>query len=257
MITIYTPEEILKLREGGRRLAVVLREVEGRVRPGISTKELDLIAEELIRAGGDQPAFLGYTPEGSEFPYPATLCTSVNEEVVHGIPQRENVLKEGDIIGLDIGLRHEGMIVDMAVTVAVGEIDSRAKKLISVTREALAAGIAAVVPLGHVGDIGAVIASYAAKEGYGVPRELGGHGVGHHVHEEPHIANFKLSVGPKLRPGMVLALEPIFNEGGRAIVLADDGYTFLTKDGKRSAHFEHTIVVTETGAEILTKEIKD
>lgn len=253
MITIYTPEEIIKLREGGRRLAVVLADVRKAVRPGVSTKELDRIAEELIRAGGDEPAFLGYTPDGSSFPYPATLCTSINNEVVHGIPRADRVVEDGDIIGLDIGLKHGGLFVDMAVTVAVGEIDQRVKKLLEVTEYALGAGIRAISAGNHVGDISTAIAACAAEKGYGVPRELGGHGVGHHIHEDPHIANFKLSVGPKLRPGMVLAIEPIFNEGSRAIILADDGYTFLTKDGKRSAHFEHTVLVTETGHEVLTQ----
>lgn len=254
MITIYTKEEISHLREGGKRLATVLGAVRDAVKPGVSTKDLDVLAEKLIREGGDEPAFLGYTPDGAEFPYPATLCTSVNNEIVHGLPRAEHILKEGDIIGIDLGLKHQGLFVDMAVTVPVGEVDEKARKLIEVTEEALKKAIEAVRPDGRVSDIGNAIGAFVGP-GYGIVRELGGHGVGHKIHEEPYIPNFtQKTVGAKLRPGMVIAIEPMLNEGTRGITLDHDGYTFKTADGKRSAHFEHTILVTETGHEVLTRE---
>jgi len=255
MIALKTAEEVEVLREAGKRLARVLAALTEKVAPGVSTAELDMLAEEMIRRGGDIPAFKGYTPEGASRPYPSTLCASVNDEIVHGIPsENPHILEEGDIIGLDCGLRHEGLIVDAAVTVPVGVIDPEAEKLILVTREALAAGIAAAEPGGRVGDISAAIEAYIRPFGYGIVRELGGHGVGYKVHEEPHIPNFgKKRTGPELLPGAVLALEPMVNEGTEKIILADDGYTFKTADGKRSAHFEHTIVITEDGPEILTR----
>lgn len=254
MITIYTKEEIGHLREGGKRLAKVLGAVRDAVKPGVSTKDLDVLAEKLIREGGDEPAFLGYTPDGAEFPYPATLCTSVNDEIVHGIPRAERILKEGDIIGIDLGLRHKGLFVDMAFTVPVGEVDEKARKLIEVTEGSLRKAIEVVRPDARVSDIGNAIGAFVGP-GYGIVRELGGHGVGHEIHEEPYIPNFtQKTVGAKLRPGMVIAIEPMLNEGTRGITLDPDGYTFKTADGKRSAHFEHTILVTETGAEVLTKE---
>lgn len=256
MVTKKTAEEVEVLREAGRRLAYVLEAVSKKVAPGVSTVELDSLAEKMIRKGGDMPAFKGYTPEGAVRPYPSTLCASVNDEIVHGIPtENARVLAEGDIIGLDLGLRHEGLIVDAATTVPVGAVDADAEKLLLVTRQALAAGIAAATPGGYVGDISAAIEEYIKPYGYGIVRELGGHGVGYQVHEDPHIPNFgPKETGDDLVPGMVLAIEPMVNEGTEKIVLGDDGYTWKTADGKRSAHFEHTIVITEDGPEVLTQK---
>lgn len=252
-MAVYDTKEIDILRAGGKRLAAVLREVAKAVRPGIKTKELDDLAERLIRQGGDTPAFLRYTPEGAGYPYPATLCVSVNDEVVHGIPG-ERVLLEGDVVGLDLGLVHEGLVADAAVTVAVGETDEKSGELISAAREALMKGIAAVRSGARVGDIGHAVGNHAAARGYSVVKELGGHGVGKRVHEDPYIPNFgKGGIGVRLVPGMVLAIEPMLNMGTEDVKLSNDGYTWKTRDGKRSAHFEHTIAVTERGAEILTQ----
>ncbi|MCR4330988.1 MAG: type I methionyl aminopeptidase [Patescibacteria group bacterium] len=253
MNTIYTEAEIALLREGGKRLASVLREVAQSVRPGITTLLLDQIAERLIRQLGDTPAFLHYKPAGARFPYPRSLCVSVNNEVVHGIPG-SRVLKEGDIVGLDLGITHKGLVTDMAVTVGVDTVDETAKKLINITREALAVGIAAARGGARVGDIGHAIETFVKPYGYGVIEVLGGHGVGHKVHEDPYIPNVgRKGTGPILKPGQVLALEPMLNEGSKEVYLDDDGYTFKTADDKRSAHFEHTILITEGAAEILTE----
>lgn len=254
--SIKTAVDIEKMREGGKRLARVLRLVSERVAPGVSTEELNLLADRLIREGADVPAFLGYTPTGAERPYPGAICISVNEEIVHGIPNEDpRVLVEGDIVGLDCGLTHKELITDAALTVPVGVIDAEAKKLVQVTREALAVGIKAARGGNHIGDIGHAIEQFARPHGYGIVHELGGHGVGYKVHEEPHVPNVgNPGEGEELVPGMVLALEPMLNEGGAEVKLADDGYTFFTADGSRSAHFEHTILITEGAPEILTKE---
>lgn len=250
-----TEKEINSLREGGKRLGEVLKKVGEIVKPGVTTAELNEFAEKLIQEKGDTPAFLGYIPEGADRPYPATLCVSVNDEIVHGIPNEEaQILKEGDIVGLDCGLIHDDLIVDAAITVGVGKIGDDVRKLIEVTRGALTSGIAAAHVGGTVGDIGLAIETYSKPYGYGIVRELGGHGVGKKVHEEPYIPNFgEKGTGDKLTLGMVIALEPMLNEGTGNIVLARDGYTFKTADGKRSAHFEHTILITEGEAEVLTK----
>ena len=254
-MTIRNDEQKASLIEGGKRLAAVLNALKERVAPGVTAEELDGLAEQMIRDGGDEPCFLGYTPEGANRPYPATLCVSINEEVVHGIPNEgPKILKEGDIVGLDLGLVHEGVIVDAAITVAVGQIPEASKKLMRATEEALATGIAAARPGNHVGDIGHAIQEVIERAGFTVVRELGGHGVGERVHEEPFIANFgRPGEGPELVEGQVLALEPIAAAGKGAVVLAPDGYTYRTKDGSRSAHFEHTILIEKGGARIVTK----
>lgn len=255
MTTILkTQEEIEILREGGRRLANVIKAVSSEVRPGITTKELDKIAEDLIRAGGDVPAFLNYTPEGSHIPYPATLCISVNNEAVHGIPG-ETKLKDGDIVGLDLGLKHKGFFTDMAITVGVGEISENAKKLIETTKKALYIGIEQIRDGGRIGDIGAAIERFVAPTGFGIAKILGGHGIGKAIHEDPHIPNFgKKGSGPKLESGLLIAIEPIINEGTGKVVLDErDGYTYKTADKKLSAHFEHTVLITDKGCEILTE----
>jgi len=253
-MTITSDTERANLIEGGRSLAAVLEALRAKVAPGVTSEELDDLAERLIRDGGDEPCFLGYTPEGADRPYPATLCVSINDEVVHGIPnETPRSLKEGDIVGLDLGLRHNGVIVDAAITVAVGTVSEESKKLMRATESALTAGIAAAIPGKHVGDISNAIQKEIEGAGFTVIRELGGHGVGERVHEEPFIPNFgKPGTGELLEKGMVLALEPISSAGKAAVTLAPDGYTFRTKDGSRSAHFEHTILLEKEGARIIT-----
>ncbi len=250
---IKTEEEIAIIREGGKRLASVLVAVKKIIKPGVTTKELDRLAERLIREAGDEPAFLNYTPEGARRPYPGSLCVSVNDEVVHGIAG-DRVLREGDIVGIDLGVKHKGLFTDAAMTVPVGSVDGPAMKIMRVTEEALHIGIKEARVDKTIGDIGHAIEKYVRNHGLTVVEELGGHGVGYHQHEEPHIANYGTrGQGVKLKEGMVLALEPVVNEGTRFIKLLPDGYTYVTKDHKRSGHFEHTILITSKGAEILTK----
>ena len=245
-------DTIATLREAGRRLARVMDALEEKVERGVTPTELDSLARRLIEEGGDKPAFLNYKPQGASYPYPASLCTSVNDEVVHGIPS-EIPLVEGDIIGLDLGLIHNGVIVDMARTLPVGKIDAKAQKLLATTQNALMAGIKAIKAGKKIGDISAAIETVAKEQKYGVVRELGGHGVGKKVHEPPFVPNFgKKGTGDELVAGLVIAIEPMFNEGSHEVVLGADGYTYHTADGKRSAHFEHTILVTKKGAEIIT-----
>jgi len=254
MITIKTKEDIAILREGGRRHGLILRELANMVKPGIHASELNKKAEEMILSMGDKPAFLNYKPEGANRPYPATLCVSVNDEVVHGIPNEDDkILKEGDIVSIDLGLAHEGLITDAAVTVAVGKISPELEKLLRVTKEALLAGIRAAKGGRKTGDIGQAVETIGIANGYGVVEELSGHGVGYHVHEDPYIPNYgEAGKGEALNPGMVIAIEPMFNLGSRKIKLDADGYTYRTIDGKPSSHFEHTVLITKGGAEILT-----
>jgi methionyl aminopeptidase len=255
MSLIKSQEEIEILREAGRRLAEILDKVKQAVVPGVAAGKLNRMAERLIFKAGDIPAFLNYKPNGAKRPYPASLCVSINNEVVHGIPNEQTkLIADGDIVGLDIGLKHRGMIVDMAVTVGVGVIDDTAQKLIEVAHRALMEGIRRARHGARVGDISAAIEQSVRPTGFSIVENLGGHGVGHAVHEDPYIPNFgKPGVGMKLEAGMVLALEPMINEGAKEVVLEKDGYTFSTKDGSRSAHFEHTILITPGEAEILTQ----
>jgi methionyl aminopeptidase len=251
---IRTLEEKEILIEAGKRLARVLETVRAKVAPGVTAEELDDLAEGLIRDGDDEPAFLGYKPNGARRAYPAALCVSVNDEVVHGIPNESvKVLREGDIVGLDLGLTHNGVVVDAAVTVPVGVASDEMKKLIRATETALAAGIRKAVPGNHVGDISHAIQKEIEGAGFSVVKELGGHGVGDTVHDEPFIPNFgRPGAGILLEEGMVLALEPIASTGKAAVTLALDGYTYRTKDGSRSAHFEHTILIEKGEARIIT-----
>jgi len=253
-VIIRNDIERANLIEGGKRLAAVLVALREKVAPGVTTEELDDLAEEMIRNGGDEPCFLGYTPEGAGRPYPATLCVSINDEVVHGIPNESvKVLKEGDIVGLDLGLRHDGIVVDAAITAPVGTVNEETKKLLRATEDALTAGIGAATSGKHVGDISSAIQKVIEDAGFSVVKELGGHGVGDLVHEEPFIPNFgRPGQGELLEEGMVLALEPISSMGRATVILAPDGYTFRTKDGSRSAHFEHTILIEKEGARIIT-----
>jgi len=251
-VIIKTPEEIEILREGGARLAGILAKVAEKVAPGVTTAELDAYAYELIKAGGDKPAFLDYKPEGQSKAYPASLCASVNNEIVHGIPGKNKVLKEGDIISLDLGLNHKGMFTDHAITVPVGKINKASQELIYATAEALLVGIEQAKGGNTVGDIGHAIEKFVGRK-YGIVRELSGHGVGKKIHEDPYIPNFgKKGKGQKLIPGMVIAIEPMLNIGKADIITLSDGYTIKTADGSRSAHFEHTVLITENEAEILT-----
>jgi methionyl aminopeptidase len=257
MIIIKTPEEIKIIREGCKRLATVLHKVKEKVAPGVSTKELDLYAEQLIREMGDTPAFLNYQPDGANKPFPATLCVSVNDEVVHGIPRKNRILKEGDIVSIDSGVKHKGLFSDMAITVPVGAVTKTDEKLMATTEEALHVGIDAARAGNTVGDIGYAIESYVKSiknPKYGIVEVLSGHGVGRAIHEDPYIPNFgKRGKGAKLVPGMIVALEPMLNLGTKHVTIDDDGYTIRTADEKRSAHFEHTILITEGDPEILTK----
>ena len=251
-MTIATDRQRTALIEGGRRLARVLEELGKQVAPGVSAQSLDDLAEKLIRDGGDTPAFLGYAPDGMH-PYPASLCVSVNEEAAHGLPQAAKVIKEGDIVILDLGLVHDGMVVDSAITVPVGQVDERSQKLLDVTKAALSAGVAAAVPDGRVGDISHAVQRVVEKAGFTIIKALGGHGLGELVHEEPFIPNFgKAGTGPLLEEGMVLAIEPIVGTGKAAIMLAPDGFSFVTKDGSRVACFEHTIILENGGATPVT-----
>ena len=254
MISIKTKEDIAILREGGKRHANILKELASLVRPGLNTQDLEDRARELIKAGGDQAAFLNYTPSGSHRPYPAALCVSINDEVVHGIPnEKQKILKDGDIVSLDLGLVHKGLITDAAITVPVGNISPGLSKLLEITEKALYAGIKAAKGGRRVGDISNAIERIALPFKYGVVRELSGHGVGYHVHEDPYVPNFgPAGKGQVLQPGLVIALEPMFNLGSDQVYLDDDGYTYRTVDGLPSAHFEHTIVITKSGAEVLT-----
>lgn len=253
-ITIKKPNEIESLRIGGQHLAQAILATSGHVRPGISTKELDIIFECEVRKLGDNPAFLGYKPEGVRTPFPASLCTSINDVIVHGIPNEDQILKDGDIITLDGGLIHDGLYTDHAITVPVGNITNEAKKLLEITQASLMVGIKAIRPGAKTGDIGSVIERYVKPYKYGIVRELAGHGVGYTVHEDPYVPNYgKAGTGDLLVPGMVIAIEPMLTMGTRFVTFSRDGYTVTTKDHNLAAHFEHTVLITETGYEILTK----
>ncbi len=252
-IIIKTKEEIEIIREGGKRLATVLQKVAKHVAPGVSTWELDEYAEKLIREGGDEPAFKGYKPSGQSAPYPASLCVSVNNEVVHGIPKKDKILKEGDIVSLDLGLKHKGLFTDHAITVPVGKISKKDEDLIKNTHDGMMAGIFEARGGGRVGDIGFAIQAVGDKYKYGIVRVLSGHGVGKQIHEDPFVPNFgKKGTKEKLIPGMIIAIEPMFNLGTHDVVVGSDGYTFRTADGKKSVHFEHTVLITDGEPEILT-----
>ncbi|MEK7461911.1 MAG: type I methionyl aminopeptidase [Patescibacteria group bacterium] len=255
MIRLKTPEEIEILREGGRRLAEILSVLASKVAPGVSSFELEREALRMIKEGGDKPAFLGYSPQGARRPFPAALCLSINEEIVHGIPnETEKIIKEGDIVSLDFGLLHRGLITDAAVTVPAGVVGEQSKRLIETTKMALECGIKAAKPGNTIGDIGAAISKVVSKSGFTLTENLVGHGVGYKVHEDPFVPNFGIAgKGEKLAPGLVIALEPMVNVGKASNKILSDGYTIVTRDGSRSAHFEHTIAITEKGNIILTQ----
>lgn len=249
-----TADELERLRESGKRLASVLTTVIQAVAPGVSTQELDQIAEREIRAAGGIPIFKGYGAEWGK-PFPASLCTSINEEVVHGIPNEKRVIQEGDLVKLDIGLRFEGMVTDMARTIGVGTLSAEAQKVLEVTRESLDQGIAKIKAGAHLSDYALAVQSYAEAHGCSVVRDLVGHGVGHALHEDPQIPNY-FHAGFRdftFVEGMTLALEPMVNIGAFSVRIAPDQWTFVTKDGSLSAHFEDTVIVTKEGVEIVTR----
>lgn len=251
-ITIKTPADIKILREGGKRLSYILGEVAKAVHPGVKQTELNDIAERLIVEGGDKPAFKNYRPHGAKIAFPAALCVSMNDEVVHGIPV-DMELVEGDIVSLDLGLEHKGLFTDMSITVPVGKVNKGAEQLMEVTRKSLEIGIKEVKDGAKIGNIGYEIEKFVKSYGYGIVRELAGHGVGYSIHEPPYVPNFgKKNTGLILKEGMVIAIEPMVNEGGDAIYEAEDEWTIKTADGLRSAHFEKTVVITKNGAEVLT-----
>lgn len=246
-ISVRSPEEIVRLRAAGRVVAEVLAELRAAVAPGITTLELDRLAEEGARRRGADPAFKGYHG------YPASLCASVNDEVVHGIPSAARALHEGDVIGLDFGVVLDGFYGDAAITVPVGLVSEEARRLIDTTRAALAAAIEVARPDRRVGDLGAAVQRHVEASGFSVVLDFVGHGIGRRLHEPPQIPNFGTpGTGPRLRAGMALAIEPMVNAGGREVDTRDDGWTAYTVDGRLSAHFEHTVLVTENGPEILT-----
>lgn len=235
------------MRQAGRIVAVTLLEIQDKIRPGMSTADLDAIAEHTVRTLGAIPAFKGYNG------FPGSICASINEEVVHGIPSPDRVLREGDVISLDFGAIYQGYVGDSAITVGVGKISPEAERLLTVTQEALHAGIAQARAGQHLTDISHAIQTHAERFGYGVVRQYVGHGVGRNMHEEPQVPNFgPAHRGPILRPGMTLAIEPMLNLGTEETVVKPDNWTVVTQDGKISAHFEHTIAVTGAEPDILT-----
>lgn len=251
-ITIKTKEEIETLRESGRRLAESIEMTSRLIAPGVTTLELDQYFEKTVRDRGDVPSFKNYKPAGAKTPFPGSVCISVNEEIVHGIPGGR-VLKEGDIVTLDGGVTHKGLITDHARTFAVGKISEEDKKLLKVTEEAMYKAIEAAKGTATVQMIGRAVEKCVAGR-YGIVEDLAGHGVGYKVHEDPYIPNYDMGgKAIKLRPGMVIAIEPMLCHGTHEIKLLADGYTFVSRDGLRSAHFEHTVVITEGAAQILTQ----
>lgn len=254
MISLKTSEEIDIMRRGARILVAALTAARDSVRPGVSLKELDVIARDTILAGGGEPAFFGYGQRKGQTGFPATLCASVNDEVVHGIGCRDILLKEGDIVGFDLGVKYEKMYTDMAVTVGSGTVSPQSQKLIDVTREVLSRAIALVRPGAHTADISKEIQNYCEGNGFGVIRDLSGHGIGYNLHEEPSIFCFDDPRNPDvvLEEGMVICIEPMVVTGDWRVTTDEDCWTIRTVDGGAAAHFEHTIAVTHDGYEVLT-----
>jgi methionyl aminopeptidase len=252
-IKLKTAEEIEKMKNACKVVGGILNSLSEIIKPGMTTKDIDIFSEEYIKSSKMEPAFLGV--RGRNYPFPATACVSVNNEVVHGIPSSSRVLKSGDVVSVDIGVIYEGYYGDAAKTYAVGNCMSEvAVKLIEVTELSLYEGISQVLPGKKLGDVSFAIQKVVEINGFSVVRDFVGHGIGMSLHEEPPIPNFgKVGSGIELLPGMVLAIEPMVNVGGYQVCTAYDGWTIVTKDGNLSAHFEHTIAVTESGYEILTK----
>jgi methionyl aminopeptidase len=252
-ITIKTEADIEKLRTGGKILATILDELEKVVVPGNTTLDVDDRAMELMEEYGVEPMTLGYHPRFAEKPYPAATCVSINDEIVHGIPNEEPTeFIEGDVVSIDVVIAYEGMVVDSARTVGCGKLAPEAEELLKVTARALSAGIAAAEAGKHVVEIGKAVERSVPKQ-FGVIDSFCGHGVGYDLHEEPQVPNFETrDKGPKLEPGMVIAIEPMITTGGIAVEILEDGYTAVTADGSLSAHMEHTVLITKDGPEILT-----
>jgi methionyl aminopeptidase len=248
VIQLKSQREIELMARGGQILAETVSLMERSVRPGISTQDLDKIAEEFIRSHpGAVPSFKGL------YNFPASICTSINNEIVHGIPSRRRVLIEGDIVSVDVGVKFEGYHTDSATTVPVGNIPDESRRLLAATREALAAGVGAARNGNHLGDIGAAVQQVVEREGFSVVRDLVGHGIGTAFHEEPQVPNYgKPKRGLRLVPGLTIAIEPMVNVGKPGIRTMPDRWTVVTVDGTRSAHFEHTVAITENGPRILT-----
>ncbi|BDG07519.1 type I methionyl aminopeptidase [Anaeromyxobacter paludicola] len=247
-IELRTADEVARIRDACLIVHDVLEAVSGVVAPGVTTGELDALAADLTERRGARPAFKGYHG------YPAVICISINDEVVHGIPSPGRRLAAGDVVGLDFGVVYKGWFGDSAVTVPVGGISTAARRLLDATRAALGAGIEAATAGGRVGDIGAAVQGLVEARGYSVVRDFVGHGIGRRLHELPQVPNFGAArSGPRLRPGMILAIEPMVNAGGPDVRVLGDGWTAVTVDGSLSAHFEHTVAITEDGPEILTR----
>lgn len=256
MISKKTPEQIAILKIAGSHLAHILKELSKLAVVGNSTLDIDDRAMELCEELGVEPILLGYQPDFAATPYPASLCISVNNCVQHGIPSSDVILKEGDVVNLDMAIAYQGLVVDSGVTVGVGKISKEAERLLSATQEALALGIKTAKAGNHIGDVGHAIQTFIEGRGFSVVEVLCGHGVGFAVHEEPNIPNFgKAGTGPLIEVGHVYAIEPIVNIGSKEVFFDDegDGYSVYTKDGSWSAHFEHTVAITEKGPVILTK----
>jgi len=253
-ITIKTKEEIEILKEGGYILAEVLKELAKLAKLGVSTGFLDQKAREMILTSGAEPAFLNYHPTFMEKPYPAALCASLNNIIVHGLPSEKLILKEGDILKLDLGVKYKNLFTDAAITVGIGELTEEKQKLIDITKRALELAINEVKPRNHIGDIGFAIENYVENNGFYVIEILVGHGVGYAIHEEPNVPNYgKRGKGPILQPGMVLAIEPMVALKSKEVQLSKDGFGYETLGGSLSAHFEHSVAVTDEGNEVLTK----
>jgi len=247
MITVKKPDEIEIMAEAGKILAKVLKEVEKQAKPGVSTIKLDRACEALILSYGAKPAFKGY--EG----FPHSLCASVNENIVHGLPSNY-ILKDGDVLGIDLGVIFKGYNSDMAITVPIGEVSFEKKRLINVAKKSLRLGIKKVKPGNTVGDIGNTIQRFVEDQGLGVVRDLCGHGIGKELHEDPKVPNFgKRGTGEELKEGMVICIEPMITAGSYKLKKAKDGYGYATEDGSMTAHFEHTIAITKNGSKVLTK----
>ena len=249
MIQLKSAREIDLMAEGGKILGGTLKLLRETVKAGLSTMDLDKVAEDFIRShDGAKPAFKGL------YGFPGSICTSINDEIVHGIPSKKRILKDGDIVSLDVGVGYRGFFTDSAITVPVGGVDARTSKLLSVTAESLEAGIAAAVIGNHIGDIGAAVQQVVEAAGFSVVRDLVGHGIGVEFHEEPQVPNYgKPKRREKLVAGLTLAIEPMVNVGGPATRTLSDRWTIVTADGTRSAHFEHTVAITEEGPRVLTR----
>lgn len=253
MIYIKSAEEIEIMTEGGKRLAGVLRALEGEIKIGMTTKQVDDMAYELITSAGCKPSFLNYQPAGAKHAYPATICISLNEVVVHGTPSSDRIIKNGDVVKIDLGLVHRGYHLDAARTILMGNVSEEAKRLAVATRKALVAGIKEAKPGNTLGDIGFAISAIVRKEGFSVAEGLVGHGIGHSLHEDPAVFNFgRRGHGEAIEEGMVLAIEPMVTAGGGEIKqLRDDSYA--TRDGSLAAHFENTVAIMKKGARVLTE----